>query len=81
VRARNLDLDVLWIAAAFSGRRRYPYLTTPGRAAGLLGLLGLADPRCRMDGMAWDDPAPGFAELPRIAGRMWRKLRSRSEVE
>lgn len=77
VRARNLDLDMIWIGAALSGRQRYPFLTTPGRGQGLAGILGLIDPRCRLDSMAFDDPGPGVAEIPVVVGKLWRKLRRR----
>jgi predicted ATP-grasp superfamily ATP-dependent carboligase len=73
VRARNLDLDLVWIAKALAGRRSYPFLETPGRGQGFAGLLGLADPRCRLDSVALDDPWPGIAELPRVIGKLWRK--------
>ena len=75
VRARNLTLDVVWIAAAVSGIRRYPFLKTPGRGHGMIGVLELLDPRCRWDLMALDDPGPGLAEIPRLVGTLWQKVR------
>jgi predicted ATP-grasp superfamily ATP-dependent carboligase len=76
VRARNLTLDMVWIAAALSGIRRYPFLKTPGRGRGLVGLLELLDPRCRLDLLAADDPWPAFAEMPRMVGTLWDKVRT-----
>ncbi|HYM81854.1 MAG TPA: ATP-grasp domain-containing protein [Candidatus Limnocylindria bacterium] len=78
VRARNLDLDVVWLGAALSGRRRYPFLKVPGRLQGLAGLVGLIDPRCRLDNLALDDLGPGVAEFPQIAEKLWRKLQKRT---
>lgn len=74
VRARNLALDVTWFLSVLGGRRRYPYLEAPSRAAGLLGLAGLANPRCRLDVQSLSDPMPGLAELPQIFRRIRRKL-------
>ncbi len=78
VRARNLEPDMVWIAAALSGRRRYPFLDTPGRGQGLAGLVGLLDPRCRIDTLALDDLGPGMAEIPRAVGKLWQKARGRA---
>jgi len=78
VRARNLESDMVWIAAALSGRRKYPYLETPGRGQGLAGLLGLLDPRCRNDNLALDDLGPGLGEIPRAVGKLWRKAQGRA---
>jgi predicted ATP-grasp superfamily ATP-dependent carboligase len=72
--ARNLALDVTWILATLTTKRRYPFLRAPSRSDGLLGILGLFDPRCRLDVQSLDDPAPGMAEFPEIARRLWRKV-------
>jgi predicted ATP-grasp superfamily ATP-dependent carboligase len=74
VRARNLELDVLWIAAALLGRRKYPFLRMPSRWQGLAGLLSVLDPRCRCDILTLEDPGPGMLEIPRILGKLWRKV-------
>jgi predicted ATP-grasp superfamily ATP-dependent carboligase len=77
VRARNLDLDLIWIASALSGRQRYPFIDTPGRGEGLAGILGLIDPRCVVDNMSFDDPGVAMAEIPAAVGKLWRKLKKR----
>lgn len=75
VRARKLEFDMVWIGAVLSGQRKYPFLETPGRARGLIGLLELFDPRCHSDMLAFDDPGPGLAEIPKLLGTLWRKAR------
>ena len=75
VRARNLELDMVWIGATLSGQRKYPFLRTPGPRSGLMGLLGLFDPRCRSDLMSWDDPGPGLAQIPKLLGTLQAKAR------
>lgn len=74
VRARNLALDLTWILATLSSRRKYPFLRTPSPRDGLLGIIGLFHPRCRLDVQSLDDPVPGITELPEIARRLWRKV-------
>ena len=76
VRARNLALDLVWIASALSGRRGYAFLEVPGPRQGIGGLLGLLDPRCGYDLLSVDDPGPAIGEIPVIARRMWRGARS-----
>jgi predicted ATP-grasp superfamily ATP-dependent carboligase len=75
VRARKLELDMVWIGATLSGRRKYPFLRTPGRGRGLIGVLELLDPRCHSDMLAFDDPGPGLAEIPKLVGTLWQKFR------
>lgn len=75
LRARNLTLEVTWILATLSTKRRYPFLRAPSRTDGVLGILKLFDPRCRQDVQSLEDPAPGMAEFPEIARRLWRKMR------
>jgi predicted ATP-grasp superfamily ATP-dependent carboligase len=74
IRARNLALDVTWILSTLARRRKYPFLRTPSRREGLLGLLGLFHPRCRLDVQSLTDPRPGLADLPRIARHVWKKV-------
>ena len=76
VRARNLPLDLKWIASALGRRRDCPLIKTPGRVSGLAGLFGLLDPRCRLDLMALDDPGPAVAEIPVMLRTLWRKAGS-----
>jgi predicted ATP-grasp superfamily ATP-dependent carboligase len=78
IRARDLALEVAWLAAVLGGRRRYPFLPSPGRWRGIAGLLGLLDPRSRLDLFAWDDPGPCLAELPLIVTKVRRKIAART---
>ncbi len=67
LRARNLRLELAWIRAVLTGRRRYPELPWPGRRAGLRAAVRLLDPRVADDLLDWSDPAPGLAQLPAMA--------------
>ena len=75
VRARNLELEVIWIGSVLSGRRRYPFLPAPRRREALGAALALLDPRVKYDILSLDDPGPGLAELAKIARKLPRKLR------
>jgi predicted ATP-grasp superfamily ATP-dependent carboligase/thymidylate kinase len=70
VRARNLELDLVWIARVLRGRRRYPFQAMPGRRQALAALCGLLNPTCKSDIFSLDDPAPGFAEMFRIGTKI-----------
>jgi predicted ATP-grasp superfamily ATP-dependent carboligase len=74
VRARNLELDVLWIAKVLHGKRRYPFLAMPSRRQGLGALVELFNPSYKFDILSLEDPRPGLAELPKIIGRLRGKL-------
>jgi predicted ATP-grasp superfamily ATP-dependent carboligase len=63
VRSRNLRLELLWIAQAIRGRRRYPFLPHPTRLDGIRALLHLINPRCRFDILSASDPRPGLADM------------------
>jgi hypothetical protein len=76
VRARNLELDLMWIASVLLGRRRYPFLSMPSRREGMAALAGFLNPTTRFDIQSWDDPRPGLAEIPQIVRKFLRKLRS-----
>jgi predicted ATP-grasp superfamily ATP-dependent carboligase len=76
VRARNLELDMLWIAAVLYGRPRYSFLSMPSRYQGLKALFGLLNPTYKFDILSLDDPRPGLAELPKIASKLGRKLKT-----
>jgi predicted ATP-grasp superfamily ATP-dependent carboligase len=78
VRARNLGLEIVWIAATLSGQRKHPFLKVPGRWQGLTGLLGMLDPRCRSDMLALDDPGPAVAEIPQVIRKLLRKMGNRA---
>ena len=76
VRCRDLQRDLIWIAAVLSGRRRYGFYRMPARARALRALLGIFDPRRKQDLWVPDDPLPGLLELPRLAPRLWAKFRA-----
>ncbi len=67
VRARNLRLEMSWIGAVATGRRRYPELPWPGRAGALGAALSIADLRIGDDLFDRGDPGPGLAQIAAIA--------------
>jgi predicted ATP-grasp superfamily ATP-dependent carboligase len=73
VRARNLAMDLIWIGSVLRGRPRYGFLGMPRRSEAMTALLGLLAPGCRSDMFAISDPGPALAEIPKIAGKLWRK--------
>jgi predicted ATP-grasp superfamily ATP-dependent carboligase len=79
VRARNLELDVLWLAAVLRGRRRYPFLPMPTRRQGLAAILELFNPTYKFDILSLEDPRPGLAELRKIIRKLATKLNSTEE--
>jgi predicted ATP-grasp superfamily ATP-dependent carboligase len=76
VRSRNLELEVLWIAAVLTRVQPYPFLPQPARREGLRALASLLDPRIRSDILSRQDPRPGLAELWKIARKLDQKLRT-----
>jgi predicted ATP-grasp superfamily ATP-dependent carboligase len=77
VRARNLRLDLAWIAAVAAGLRRHRELPWPGRVRAAQAALSLLDPRIGDDLLARDDMGPGLAQFATIAGDVIRKGRRR----
>ena len=75
VRARNFELDIMWIMAVLIGRKRFPFLPMPGRAAAVSAFFSLFNPRIRYDILSLRDPMPGLAEWLRIAGKLLKKSR------
>jgi predicted ATP-grasp superfamily ATP-dependent carboligase len=71
---RDLGRDLLWIAAVLGRKQRYGFLPPPPRRRAVRALLGILDPRRRMDLLTADDPLPGLLELPRLAPRLWSKV-------
>lgn len=76
VRSRNLELDVVWLGSVLAGRSRHPFLATPPRRQALSALAGLFDRRSHFDILSAEDPAPGLAEIAKIASKLGRKLAS-----
>jgi predicted ATP-grasp superfamily ATP-dependent carboligase len=75
VRARNLELDMVWIASVLRGKRRYPFLTMPSRREAVAALLGLLNPAYKFDILSLEDPRPGLAEIVKIVGKFGGKLK------
>ena len=74
VRARNLELDLVWIGSVLRRARRPGIDAPPPRRAALGAIADLLDPGIHDDILAWTDPVPGAAELVRIAGKLVAKL-------
>jgi predicted ATP-grasp superfamily ATP-dependent carboligase len=74
-RARNLELDVLWIAQALRGKQRYPFLVMPSRLQGLKALFSLLNPTYKFDILSREDPRPGLAEIAKVARKLSRKMK------
>jgi predicted ATP-grasp superfamily ATP-dependent carboligase len=75
VRARNLELDMMWIASTLLGKQRYPFSAMPSRRQGVAALLGLLNPAYKFDILSLEDLRPGLAEIPKIARKFSSKLR------
>ena len=73
VRARNLELDVVWLLSVLRGKRAAQGVPIPPRRAALGGILELLDPRVRDDILEMRDPLPGLALAARIAAKLGRK--------
>lgn len=76
VKARNLSLDVLWILGVLYGKRRYPFLRMPSRAAGVKAAIGLFNPQFKFDILSLEDPRPGLTEIVKIARSLRGKMSS-----
>ncbi len=75
VHARNLELDLMWIASVLLGRRRYPFLKTPPRYQALLALIGLLNPVTKFDVLSLEDPQPGLYEIRKILNKFGKKMK------
>jgi hypothetical protein len=74
VRSRNLELDLMWIFSTLLGRRRYPFLAGVRRRDAIGALCGLVNPLNRFDILSLGDPAPGMAEIMKIASKFRGKM-------
>lgn len=79
VRARNLELDIAWIASVLLDKRPFPFLKSPTRKQGLAALLGLLNPSSKFDILSTDDPWPGLADIFKIIRKSGRNLRERDK--
>lgn len=75
VRSRNLELDMLWIAAVMVGKQRYPFLKMPSRLQGVAAFIGLFNPTYKYDILSLSDPRPGLAEIPKVLGKLTQKMK------
>jgi predicted ATP-grasp superfamily ATP-dependent carboligase len=75
VRARNLKLDLVWIANVLLGRKHYSFLPAPRRTQAITALLELFHPRLKSDVFMLEDPWPGVAELRDVVRTFRGKLR------
>jgi predicted ATP-grasp superfamily ATP-dependent carboligase len=75
VRARNLKLDLVWIANVLLGRKHYSFLPAPRRAQAITALLELFHPQLKSDVFMLEDPWPGVAELRDVVRTFRGKLR------
>jgi predicted ATP-grasp superfamily ATP-dependent carboligase len=75
VRARNLDLEIVWILAVLRGKNRYPFIQYPNRWQAIRAIGQLFHPAYKFDVQSWQDPGPGLVELPKIARKLGRKIR------
>jgi predicted ATP-grasp superfamily ATP-dependent carboligase len=74
IRARNLELDILWILTVLKGKKRYPFLPIPGRGEAVKALLGLMNPGYRFDILSLDDPLPGLFEIRKVIRKVSKKI-------
>lgn len=74
VRARHLELEVVWIGSVLRGKRRYPFLPIPPRRAALAAAAGLISGKDSFDMVDPEDAKPALYDLARIASTVWRKV-------
>lgn len=81
VRARNLQLDLKWIASVLTGMKQHPFLPTPRRGQALMALCQLLHPRYRFDVFSWRDPAPAIAATADTCRMLYQKCFKRGASE
>jgi predicted ATP-grasp superfamily ATP-dependent carboligase len=74
-RARNLELEMLWIGSVLRGRPRHPYLAHPPRRAALRAIAELVSGPGGFDMGDPEDRRPALVELGRIVRKLGRKVR------
>jgi predicted ATP-grasp superfamily ATP-dependent carboligase/thymidylate kinase len=74
VRARDLELEMVWIVSVLAGRWRDPIGVTPSRCQGLKALVQLFNPAYKFDILSLNDPCPGLAEILKIISRFAGRL-------
>jgi predicted ATP-grasp superfamily ATP-dependent carboligase len=73
VRARNLELEVVWIGSVLRGEQRYPFLPIPRRRAAFTAAAGLVAGNS-FDMVDSQDPKPVLYELVGIAKKLRGKV-------
>jgi predicted ATP-grasp superfamily ATP-dependent carboligase len=74
IRARHLELEVVWIGSVLRGDRRYPFLPIPRRRAALVAAAGLVLGKSSFDMVDPEDPKPILYELLGIAKKVRGKV-------
>jgi predicted ATP-grasp superfamily ATP-dependent carboligase len=74
-RARNLELELLWIGSVLRGRPRHPFLDHPPRRAALRAAFELVSGPGGFDMGDAEDRRPALVELVKIARKLGRKVR------
>ncbi|MCB9157727.1 MAG: ATP-grasp domain-containing protein [Caldilineaceae bacterium] len=75
VRARNLELDIVWIASVLQGKQRYPFLKMPKRYEAVTAFFELFHPAYKFDILSRSDLMPGLAEIPKITRKLVAKFK------
>jgi predicted ATP-grasp superfamily ATP-dependent carboligase len=79
VRARNMELELVWLASTLFGRRRYPFLPAPRRRQAAAMLAQLLHPGYKFDVLSLEDPSPALAKAFKIVTRLASKSISRGQ--
>jgi predicted ATP-grasp superfamily ATP-dependent carboligase len=75
MRARNLELELLWIGSVLRGRPRHPFLGHPPRRAALRAAAELVSGPGGFDMADPEDRKPALVELVKIVRKLGRKVR------
>jgi predicted ATP-grasp superfamily ATP-dependent carboligase len=75
--ARNLQLEIVWIASVLRGPASGAVDGWPPRRVALASILRLFSPRVGDDILSLRDPLPGVAEVLSLLAKLIRKARSR----
>jgi predicted ATP-grasp superfamily ATP-dependent carboligase len=74
-RARNLELEILWIGSVLRGKPRHPFLAHPPRRAAIKAAAELVSGPGGFDMGDPQDRKPALVELVKVAQKLGRKLR------
>jgi predicted ATP-grasp superfamily ATP-dependent carboligase len=77
VRARNLELDLMWIDTVLRGEQPYPFLVGPRREQGVRAVVDLLNPTYKFDILSLKDPRPGLGQIAglssKVASKWWKR--------